>query len=235
MRGAELAAWGVHLYTALGAALGFLALEAIFRSAYGAAFAWMALATWIDSTDGALARRFRVKEVLPHFDGARLDDIVDYLNYVVVPMVLAYVAGLVPQGAAGFCIAAAPLLASAYGFCRTDAKTPDHFFTGFPSYWNVVVLYLYALRFPVLFNVLTLLIFSVMVFVPIRYLYPSRTPVARRRTYVLGAIWAVLLIVLLVQFPRPSRTLALISLFFPAYYLGMSFHVHFNYPRDRDS
>jgi phosphatidylcholine synthase len=229
---AEVAAWAVHVYTASGAVLGLLALEAISRSAYGAAFAWMALATWIDSTDGALARRFRVKEVLPSFDGARLDDIVDYLNYVVVPLVLAIAAGLLPSGNVGLVIAAVPLLASAYGFCQLEAKTADHFFTGFPSYWNIVVLYLYALRTPLTFNVAILLGFSVMVFVPIRYLYPSRSPVARRRTYVLGGVWALLLVILLWQFPNPSRALAAISLFFPAYYLAMSFHIHFNHPRN---
>jgi phosphatidylcholine synthase len=138
---------------------------------------------------------------------------------------------LIPPGKLGLCVAAAPLLASGYGFCQMEAKTPDHFFTGFPSYWNIVVLYLYALRTPHWFNVGTLLLFSVMVFVPIRYLYPSRTPVARRRTYVLGVLWAVLVVVLVLQFPNPSRALALVSLFFPAYYLAMSFHVHFNHPR----
>jgi phosphatidylcholine synthase len=215
-----------------------LALDAVSRGAYGGAFVWLAIATWIDSTDGTLARRVRVKEVLPNFDGARLDDIVDYLNYVVVPVVLAHSAALLPQGQTGWLIAAFPLVASGYGFCQTDAKTADHFFKGFPSYWNVVVFYLYVLRSPQWFNVAVLLILSVMVFVPIRYLYPSRTPTARHRTYALGLVWAVLLAVLLWQFPTPSRTLAIVSLFFPAYYFAISFHLHFtltgkNEPRRR--
>jgi len=233
MRWRHLAAWGVHLYTASGAVIGMLALDAITRGAYGAAFAWMILATLIDSTDGTLARRARVKEVLPHFDGAKLDDIVDYLNYVVVPIALAYTAGLVPTGTAGIAVAAAPLLASGYGFCHAAAKTPDHFFTGFPSYWNVVVFHLYTLGGPMWFNIAVLLVLSVLVFVPTRYLYPSRGPVARTATYVLGGIWALLLVILLLQFPHPSRPLALLSLYFPAYYLAMSFHVHRTHPRAR--
>ena len=230
MRGARLAAWGVHLYTAFGSVLGFLALEAIARQAYPAAFGWMALATFIDSTDGTLARRARVKEVLPHFDGARLDDIVDYLNYVVVPIVLAYHAGLVPQGGMGLFIGALPLLASGYGFCQVDAKTDDHFFKGFPSYWNIVVFYLYTLGTPVWLNNLVLAGLAILVFVPIRYLYPSRNPTARLTTHVLGIGWAVCLIVLLAQFPTPSRTLAAASLYFPIYYFGISLHLHFRQP-----
>jgi phosphatidylcholine synthase len=222
-----LAAWGVHLYTATGAALGLFALAASSRGDYRLAFVWMAIAVFIDVTDGTLARRVRVKEVLPYFDGSKLDDIVDYLNYVVVPMFLAYQAALIPSGIGGLALATVPLLASGYGFCQTDAKTADHFFTGFPSYWNVMVFYFFTLATPVWFNRLSLLLFSVLVFVPIRYLYPSRSPVAQRTTHVLGVVWALCVAILLVQFPTPSRILACLSLYFPLYYLAVSFHVHF--------
>lgn len=232
---AEIKAWMVHLYTASGALLGLLAIDAVYHQAYGAAFAWMTLATWIDSTDGAMARHFRVKEVVPQFDGARLDDIVDYLNYVLVPVLLTFVAGLIPSGTAGICIAAFPLLASAYGFCQVAAKTPDHFFTGFPSYWNIVVLYLFVLGLPIWLNVTIILLLSVMVFVPIRYLYPSRSPIARSLTYVLGGIWGVMVVVLLAQFPTPSSRVAMVSLFFPAYYMLLSFYLHFTQPHSAAS
>jgi len=224
---ATLAAWSVHLYTALGAAIGFFALEATAYGNYRLAFIWMAVATFIDCTDGTLARRARVKEVLPHFDGAKLDDIVDYLNYVVVPVVLAFHAGFIPAGWTGLVVGAVPLLASGYGFCQLEAKTADHFFTGFPSYWNIVVFYLYALRSPMWFNVAVLLLLSLLVFVPIRYLYPSRNRQAQALTYGLGLIWGACVVTLLVQ-PAPSLVLAIASLFFPAYYMGMSLHVHFH-------
>lgn len=220
------AAWGVHLFTASGGVVGLLALDAIGRDAFGIAFAWMALAMFIDSTDGTLARLVRVKEILPYFDGARLDDIIDYLNYVVVPITLAYRADLLPQGAAGLLVASLPLLASGYGFGRVDAKTPDHFFTGFPSYWNVVVFYLFALRGPLALNVATLIILSGLVFVPIRYLYPSRMPTARKTTYALGALWSILVLYLLTQFPTPPRAWTVASLLFPAYYFALSFRLH---------
>ena len=227
-----LAAWGVHLYTGLGAPLGLLALEASGRHRFGLAFIWMTIATIIDSTDGALARRVGVKQVLPSFDGAKLDDIVDYLNYVVVPLVLAFQANLVPHSWAGLAIASAPLLASGYGFCQTEAKTADHFFTGFPSYWNIVVFYLYTLQTAMWFNIFALLGFSVLVFVPIRYLYPSRGTAARTTTYVLGITWALLMFELLREFPHPSRWLAVVSLFFPAYYMIASVHLHLRNHRE---
>ena len=223
-------AWGVHLYTGCGAVLAFLALQAMARDAYGAAFAWLALAMLIDCTDGTLARRLRVKAVLPHFDGAKLDDIMDYLTYVFVPIVIIVHARLLPDGPLGFAAAALPLLASGYGFCQSEAKTLDHFFTGFPSYWNILALYLYVLDWSPATNAVVLLGFSGAVFVPIRYLYPSRMTIARLPTYGLGSVWGVLVFWMLAQFPHPSATLARLTLFFPAYYVGLSIWLHLRTP-----
>ena len=229
-RGARLRAWGVHLYTGSGAVLALLALDAVGRDAFGAAFLWMAIAMFIDCTDGTLARRARVKHVLPQFDGSKLDDIIDYLNYVFVPIVLVLRAGLLPNHVLALAIAALPLLASGYGFCQAAAKTPDHFFTGFPSYWNVVALYLFVLGWPTWLNALVLVAFAVLVFVPVRYLYPSRMPTAQKTTYALGAVWTVGVFWMLAQFPTPSRALSLATLLFPAYYIGVSLWLHVRTP-----
>jgi phosphatidylcholine synthase len=229
-RVAWLRAWGVHCYTACSALLALLALEALIEQRFAAAFAWLAVAMVIDCTDGTMARRWQVKRVLPHFDGAKLDDIMDYLTYVLVPVALMARAELLPAGGLGIVSAALPLLASGYGFCQSEAKTPDHFFTGFPSYWNVIALYLYVFQWPAMVNAAILLFFSALVFVPIRYLYPSRMPTARRLTYGLGALWGAAVFALLSQFPHPSRGLATASLAFPAYYLAVSLWLHWRTP-----
>ena len=137
-------AWAVHLLTASGALLGFLTITATAAGDYRRAFLWMAVATAIDSADGALARAFRVKERLPTFNGARLDDIVDYLTFVFAPAYLVYHARLAPDALA-LVVVTAMLLSSAYGFSQEAAKTSDHYFTGFPSYWNIIVFYLVVL------------------------------------------------------------------------------------------
>jgi phosphatidylcholine synthase len=215
------AAWTVHLYTATGALTGFAAMVPIFDGRYRAAFLWLAAATFVDATDGALARAARVKERLPGFDGARLDDIVDYLTYVFVPVLLLYHAGLLPPGW-GTAVAAMVLLSSGYGFASADAKADDHFFTGFPSYWNIVAVYLVAARLPPAANGAILGVLSVLVFVRIGYVYPSRTPVLRRLTLALGAVWAVMMIAIILAMPEVPVMLITVSLFFPAYYTGLS-------------
>ena len=216
------AAWLAHLYTASGALLAFLAATDIFEHDYRTAFFWLYLAVFVDATDGVLARRARVSERLPWFHGAKLDDIVDYLTYVFIPALFVWRAILVPDRWA-VTVAAAMLLSSAYGFNRADAKTGDHFFTGFPSYWNIVVFYLFVAGWPAELNAAILLALSVMVFVPIRYLYPSRGGRFQALTIALGAVWGVLMLVMLWQFPAVSRPVFFASLVFPAYYLLLSF------------
>jgi phosphatidylcholine synthase len=175
----------------------------------------------VDATDGLFARAARVSQRLPWFNGAKLDDIVDYLTYVFVPALFVWRAVLVPDTWTLW-VGAAMLLSSAYGFNREDAKTADHFFTGFPSYWNLVVFYMLLLRWPSAVNGVILIALAVLVFVPIRYVYPSRTPVLARATNVLGIIWGVLLLALLWQYPAVSRPLLVVSLAFPVYYVSLS-------------
>jgi phosphatidylcholine synthase len=227
---ARLLAWSVHLYTALGAVAALGALLATVRGDVRVAFLWMAVALAIDSSDGALARRFRVKEVVPEFDGARLDDIVDYLNYVVVPMFFAVEIGLFPAAWAP-AIAAAPLLASGYGFAHAGAKTADHFFTGFPSYWNIAVFYMYAIGAAPWANALAIVVLSALVFVPIGYLYPSRQPFLRPLTITLGIAWGAALLIALLRLPAASPTLVWGSFAFLVYYFALSFYLNARRPR----
>ena len=217
------AAWGVHLYTASGALAAFGGTVAVFQANYRAAFLWMVFATFVDATDGVLARMARVKERLPAFDGARLDDIVDYLTYVFLPVLLLYHAGDLPRGWVGLTAAGAVLLSSAYGFASLDAKTDDYFFTGFPSYWNIVALYLHAAALPPAINAAILVVLSILVFVRIGYVYPSRTPTLKRLTIGLGAVWAVAMVAVALTLPDVPPLLLWGSLLYPVYYTVLSF------------
>jgi phosphatidylcholine synthase len=217
-------AWSVHLFTAMGAVFGLLAMLAVARGDWRGALLWLAGAVAIDAADGGLARWAHVEAVLPEFDGALLDNVVDYLNYAVVPAFLLVQAGLLPPGW-GLLGAAGIVLASGYQFCRTDAKTDDHFFTGFPSYWNIVALYLLLLETDPWVGLALVAGFCVLVFLPFHYLYPSRTRPFRAVTLGLGAAWAGMCLVALLTYPAHSRTLVWISLLYVLYYFVMSYVV----------
>jgi len=214
-------AWLAHLYTASGLLLAFLATIAVFERNYRWAFFWLALQIIVDATDGVFARAVRVSEKIPWFNGAKLDDIVDYLTYVFVPALIVWRGELVPSMWRLF-VPTAILIASGYGFNRDDAKTEDHFFTGFPSYWNIVVFYLLAAGWSMVVNGTLLLAFAVLVFVPVRFIYPSRTPAWRVPTNVLGALWGIAMLVMIWQYPTVSRPLFLASFIFPVYYAVLS-------------
>jgi phosphatidylcholine synthase len=216
-----IAAWFVHVYTASSAVLAFLATRAIFEYRFRDAFVWLAVAIIIDSTDGVLARAAGVSRRIPWFSGARLDDIVDYLTYVFVPAIFVWRSLLVPD-AWTLPVTSAMLLSSAYGFSREDAKTRDYFFTGFPSYWNIVVFYLFVMHLAPPVNAIVLVALAVFVFVPIRYLYPTRTPKWRGLTLALGIAWGVVVLAMLWQLPVVSPLLVWTSLGFPVYYVILS-------------
>jgi phosphatidylcholine synthase len=229
----KVLAWCVHLYTALGlvAAVGIAVL--VVRGgddAFRLAFLLMVIATVIDTTDGWLARRVGVQEWTPGFDGRRLDDLIDFQTYTALPLLLIWRAELV--GAEHQWWLLLPLLASAYGFCQTQAKTDDHYFLGFPSYWNVVAWYLYLLRLPETGALGIIIFLALLTFVPSRYLYTTHGGPFSLVTNLFGSGWAILLLVILLQWQNASRTLLLISLSFPIYYLGLSWLISLRYWRN---
>jgi phosphatidylcholine synthase len=226
MTGSTLAAWLVHLYTASGALIAFACIFRIEQGDFRNLFWLMSLAVVIDASDGTFARAVQVKKQLPWFDGDRLEDIIDYANYVIVPSLFMVHGQLLPRQDAVW-IAALPLIASAYGFCQRDSKTSDHFFLGFPSYWNLVAFYLYVMRTPHWINGFTIIILSLLVFVPIRYVYPSRSPFLRSLTNSLGALWGIAILLIIYWLPEPPPALVFASLAFPAYYVLLSFWLEY--------
>ncbi len=223
--GLRAAGWALHLYTASGTVLALLAIVAAVDGDAVRAL-WILLAALvIDGTDGMLARRLRVKETIPEFDGARLDDIVDYMTYVFVPVVLLWTGGYLPAGVGGAVLAAVPLLASSYQFCRTDAKTEDHFFLGFPSYWNVVAFYVVVLELPPVATAVIVVGCAVLVFVPVKYVYPSRTNAFRALNLALAAGWVALYAVILLGLPDPHPAAVGLSLAYVGYYVVVSVYL----------
>jgi len=219
------AGWLLHLYTASGAVLALLAVTAAVDGDAIRALWILLAALFIDGTDGMLARRLRVKETIPGFDGARLDDIVDYLTYVFAPVVLLWTGNYLPGGWPGAVLAAIPLLASSFQFCRTNAKTEDHYFLGFPSYWNVVAFYVVVLDLTPAVTGLIVVACAVLVFVPVKYIYPSRTPRLRVLNLTLATLWLVLYAVILAGVPDPNPVVVALSLAYLAYYLLASVYL----------
>jgi phosphatidylcholine synthase len=198
--------------------MGLFALLEAARGDLRASALWMLAAFAVDSVDGTLARAARVHERTPGIDGRRLDDVVDYLNYVIVPCFF-----LAHGGFVAWSWAALPALASGYQFAQADAKTEDHFFLGFPSYWNFVAIYAWLFDASPTATAAWLAALAALVFVPIKYLYPTRmTRLAK--TMIGGAVaFTALLALACVTDDAPLRARAAqISLLYPAAYVALS-------------
>ncbi|MFP6630873.1 MAG: CDP-alcohol phosphatidyltransferase family protein [Myxococcota bacterium] len=214
-------AWGVHFFTASGAVVGALALLAISAGELDNAALLMLFALFIDAVDGSLARAVGVSEVLPDVDGRRLDDIVDFLNFVIVPVVFMTSAGSLP----GWGWVAAPILASAYGFSQASAKTEDDFFLGWPSYWNVVALYCWLLDLSTTTGAFWLVVCSIGIFLPFKYVYPSKMkrPIFKHTLTAGGFVWAGLLGFTILAPDLGARLhLVEISFAYLVYYMALS-------------
>ncbi len=221
-RRALLAAWLVHVYTATGVVLAMLIVMAAWEGDTVRAL-WLLLAALVvDGTDGMLARGLEVRRHIAGFDGALLDNIVDYLTYAFVPMVLLWSAGYLGTGTTAMVVAMLPLLASAFQFCRVDAKTEDHLFLGFPSYWNVVAFYVVVLDLQPAAVAALLAVCAALVFVPIGYVYPSRTETLRPLTLALSALWLVSYAALLIELPDSSPVWLAVSFGYVGYYIALS-------------
>jgi phosphatidylcholine synthase len=231
-------AWCVHLYTAMGLVAAAAIAVLLVRGgpdSFRWSFLLMLAATVVDATDGTFARRIGVKKVLPNFDGRKLDDLTDFLTYTFLPLLLVWRAEVLPTALQPWLLL--PLLASAYGFCQVEAKTVDGYFLGFPSLWNIVALYLYIFNLPGWLALGVVVGFSVLTFVPSRYLYPSQPGPINTLSNVLGVAWACLLAWILLRLAAPAGAspspvlddatwdLALLSLFYPAFYMITSWSI----------
>lgn len=216
---------GVHLFTATGAVWGFLTLLAIWEGNFKLAMIYIIVAMLVDGFDGILARRFDVNAYAGWIDGGLMDNIIDYLNYVVVASLLLIKApNLMPQGLE-MIAAVSILLTSAFQFSQIEAKTDEqsYFFKGFPSVWNFLVIYMMLLELDPWINFAALVICNILIFVPVKYLYPTRNNRLRRLTLVLTYLYGALGVWGLLQYPDVPKWIAPVSFVYVAYYALLSF------------
>jgi phosphatidylcholine synthase len=213
----------VHAYTASTLLFVTLAMQWILSERYQLALIAMAVTVIIDATDGGMARRFRVSETASGIQGDLLDNIVDFLSYVALPaLFLLHADMLLPPATLWLTIL---MLASAFGFSRTNAKIAGKgFFVGFPSYWNIVVFYLWMLGTVPIFNTALLLLLASAVLVPLRFIYITRLRSGRLLHFSLGGLWGAACLVALLLDDSWLRDLLLYgSLAYVAFYLVESF------------
>jgi phosphatidylcholine synthase len=185
----KIAAWAVHGFTGSGAVLGFLAIISILDNDLIGAFLWLGLALLIDGIDGTIARKVGVSDKTPNIDGSTIDNVIDYLNYVIIPALMVYWFQLVPIGWE-IVIPAGMFLVSLYTFANLNMKTSDYYFSGFPSVCNIVVLYFYILGTNEWINLCIIIFLYILTFVPIKFIHPLRVKKLRNLTIFATILWS---------------------------------------------
>src|ERR687898_1379657 len=227
MTGSRIAAALVHVYTASGVLLALAATIEICSAAPDPRYVFLALAAavMVDATDGPLARRADVKQWMPSIDGRTIDDIVDYLTYTFVPLLLVWRMGWLPDPAVVWIAPA--LVASLFGFANTSAKDESGgFFLGFPSYWNVVAFYAgfaHQLYGPWV-NAAMLLFLALLTVLPVRFLYPNLAPRPWRTPLIVGAfLWLGMMLWLLVDYPDAPALVGGLSVGYSRFFFWLFF------------
>jgi len=191
-------AFAVHIFTACGAALAFLALVLATGEHWAAMFFCLGLALIVDGTDGPLAREFKVAEVLPRWSGETLDLVVDFTTYVFVPAYTVAASGQLPKALAvpaGLVV----VITGALYFADRNMKTADNYFRGFPALWNLAAFYLYLLEPPEWASAALVAALAALTFLPIRFLHPLRVKRLRVLNIALLAAWAALAFVAVID------------------------------------
>ena len=230
--GDRIRGYSVHVLTASAVFLIVLAMLEMFSPAPSPAwvFLWLALTTLIDAVDGPLDRRWHVKATVPEIDGRTIDDILDYMTFTFVPLLLAWRMDWILGGRWAWVIITVGCFFSLFGFASTAAKDEaGGFFGGFPSYWNIVVFY-FGLHVAMwgdagrMLNTVLVIVLAVLTVLPVRFIYPNLAPPPWRWPVLGGAmLWGAGLLAMLPWYAGDVPGWAYgVSLLYPAAYVVLS-------------
>ncbi len=205
------AAWAVHILTMSGLVWASLAMLATIHREFTWMWVWLLVALVVDGVDGTLARRAKVSEVIPWFDGSIVDIVVDYLTWTFIPAVFMYVGlDMGPKPVAGLLMALI-LTSSMFCYANKQWKSTDYYFVGFPAAWNIVALMFYVLGTPAIVNIIVTLVLAVLTLVPTHYVHPARVKRFRTLNIAAVALWFLATCWLVAIYPeRPLSTVAVI-------------------------
>lgn len=213
-------AWGVHAITASGVVLGLMAALALLHGEAVQCLLWLGAAMMVDGIDGALARRYRVKEVLPHFDGAILDMVIDYLTWAFIPAMFIFNFIPLPYGW-GLLATILILLSSMFCFCNVHMKSQDNYFVGFPAAWNILAMYLFVLQLPAWCSFAIIIVLAILTVTKVKFLHPFRVKTFMSLNIIVTLLWCVCATVLICSidfFPSLMKGLWLAT---SLYFAGM--------------
>ena len=208
-RSAVAKAWGVHLFTALGLVLAVFATLALIEHQIELMWLWLLIAMMVDGVDGTLARRARVKEVLPWFDGGILDILIDYITWTFLPAVFMYTN--LPMGPKPLAAVLTVLVLWSSTLCYANEhwKSSDYYFRGFPAAWNIVAVSMYVLHTGTITNVVIVSALVILTMTPTYWTHPFRVKRFMKINIIAIVAWVLSVIWLVAVYPQPGGWVSL--------------------------
>ncbi len=220
--GQKSLAWSVHALTSSGVIAAFLAILAIHEHEWRLSMIWLLVAFFIDGIDGFFARLFKVKEVLPFFDGKNIDYVIDFATYAIIPAFFLYECGILSDSLR-FPAIVSMLMVSAYYYGKSGMVSDDLYFIGFPVLWNLVAFYLYfVFSWSPLVNFTSIIILSILHVIPLKYIYPSRTPRFRALNVTVAIIEVSVIGMIVYLYPQKNSWLSLIAIAAVIYFFAIT-------------
>ena len=219
-KGNRYRAFAVHVFTASGAAIAFLALTAAIGHEMGLAFAWLGLALIVDGIDGTFARAWAVKTYAPQLSGDVLDLVVDYVTYVFVPAVILLMSGLYPHWLLATQGAIIVLSAALY-FASNTMKTNDYWFRGFPAVWNLVVFLVLVFDPPAIVSTVAIIALALAQASNFTFVHPVRVKMLRPLTLTLLVVWSGAAIVAIVEDMKVDSVTQIVLGLIAVYFLAL--------------
>jgi phosphatidylcholine synthase len=215
----------VHVFTASGLIAGFMALLAINESSWQEAALWMLLAQLIDGVDGTFARWWRIRELLPGYDGKTIDFVVDFFTYAIIPAYFLYHSELLTEPLNLLAVSVILLVSGVY-YGKTDMVDNDQYFIGFPVMWNLIVFFQFFVIGAVnqWFHLMLIAVFAILHFVPLRYAYPSRSVRYRGLIWTLTVLLILCCALLILWYPNAPLFLRVSALGLGAAFLVLAVH-----------
>ena len=208
----------MHLFTATGALVGFLALQAAMDGRVRTCLLWLIVCQVVDGVDGPMARKFDVEVHAPHVDGHVLDLVIDYVTCVVVPVALMHQLDIVPPRLST-AVSALILITGALWFARTDQETDDVWFNGFPAMWNIVIPSFLLLDTPPTRAAVYCVFFALLQLTNVKFPHVMRVRAVRTATHTATVIYFGSFIYMSTIYPETNWWAKAVLLVAPAYLL----------------
>ena len=164
----------VHILTASGLICSYMSITNIFKEEIELCFFWLGIALIIDVIDGPIARKLDVKNKYPSLNGLMLDTIVDYINWIFLPVLVLFQFDLIYKKLE-FILVPALLLIPALSYSTTITKNSDKSYSGMPAIWNLLAVFFFLAETSVMFNSSVMILFLILKFLPVNISHPFRT------------------------------------------------------------